>query len=46
MTQQLRREGLTRELASDQFMTLRETMVAHPTLSEVPAWTYYHVDEE
>lgn len=46
VTQQLRREGLTRELATDQFMTLRETMVAHPTLSEVPAWTYYHVDEE
>ena len=26
--------------------TIRETMVAHPSLQEVGIWTYYHRDDQ
>lgn len=45
ITKQLRREYLTRYLSPGNLNTVRETMVPHPTLAEVPVWTFYHVEE-
>lgn len=45
VTRRLRREYLTRYLSPGSLNTVRETMVPHPTLAEVPIWTFYHMEE-
>lgn len=45
MSKKAREQNLEREMISGKLRTVRETMVPHPTLSEVSAWTYYHMEE-
>lgn len=40
----LREQGLVREMNPNLLSTVRETMVPHPSLSEVGIWTYYYLD--
>ena len=45
-TKRLRREGLKRKLKPHSFDTVRETMVPHPTLAEIPIWTKYYMKDK
>lgn len=40
----LRAKGLSHELSPHKESTVRQTMVPHPSLSEVGIWTYYDMD--
>ena len=40
----LRRQNFSRNLDPHCMSTIRETMVPHPSLSEVGIWTYYYLD--
>ncbi len=46
VTKDLRMKKLQRNLEPSKLSTVRETMVPHPTLSEVSVWTYYHMDKK
>ena len=43
MTKKLRSENLVRDMHPNIHRTIRETMVPHPSLSEVGIWTYYYM---
>ncbi|MDO4281617.1 MAG: NAD(P)/FAD-dependent oxidoreductase [Peptococcaceae bacterium] len=45
-TKHLRAIDLSRTLDPHKAQTVRETMVPHPSLSEVGIWTYYPLEEE
>ena len=45
-TKHLRAIHLTRTLNPHKAQTVRETMVPHPSLSEVGIWTYYPLEEQ
>lgn len=45
-TKYLRSIGLKRKLKPHRLDTIRETMVPHPTLAEIPIWTYYHMKDK
>lgn len=45
-TKRLRRIHLTRTMNPHKAQTVRETMVPHPSLSEVGIWTYYPLEEQ
>lgn len=45
-TQRLRAIHLRRTLDPHKHRTVRETMVPHPSLSEVGIWTYYPIEEQ
>ena len=40
-TKKLRKQGLVRQMDPRRLNTVRETMVPHPSLSEVGIWTFY-----
>lgn len=44
-TQKLRAQNIHRVLPTGNEKTIRETMVPHPSLSEVGIWTYYSLEE-
>lgn len=43
-TKKLRKQGLCRDMEPGLLSTVRETMVPHPSLSEVGIWTYYYLE--
>ncbi len=45
-TRRLRQINLRRTLDPHKHRTVRETMVPHPSLSEVGIWTYYPIEEQ
>lgn len=45
-TKKLRKEKLTRHLPAGKEQSIRETLVPHPSLSEVGIWTYYPLEEQ
>ncbi|MFM9413832.1 dihydrolipoyl dehydrogenase family protein [Peptococcus simiae] len=45
-TEQLRSAGLVRDMDPHKLRTVRETMVPHPSLSEVGIWPYYDLEAQ
>lgn len=43
ITKELRQKQITRKMNPNLLTTIRETMVPHPSLSEVGIWTYYYM---
>lgn len=46
LTQELRKKGLVRAMDPRLLTTVRESLVPHPSLSEVGIWTFYHLEDK
>lgn len=46
MSGEARNKKLKRKLKGNRLQTIRETMVPHPTLAEVPIWTFYYMEDK
>lgn len=44
-SKRLRAKKIDRKLKPKKLTSIRETIVPHPTLSEVTAWTFYHMED-